>query len=278
MRREALYTLLLIVALCTANGVEAQHTVGFNVGTGMATGRFEPTQETKPIFGNFTAGFSWRYYSSQRIVGGIGADLEFIQQGFQIATNTSRVDDPKDYLYYARHVNSLMLPFVWQPHAYIKRRVRIYGEAGVTFSYNISSTYSMERMVDDIKFTEEGDYHFKTPRDNRWGYGLLGGGGVAVLIKQLEINIRARYYFGYSDILRSRNKYSSSIEGFTLTPLRSPMDNLMITIGVNYRFNKEGFESWKPRRKRPKMDRNFEYGDGPSGGSTSISRSQGLTR
>lgn len=273
--KNLLYYLLAAVALLGCGELHAQHTIGFNVGTGMATGRFEPTQETKPIFGNMTAGFSWRYYSSQRVVGGIGADLEFIQQGFQIATNTSRVDDPKDYLYYARHVNSLMLPFVWQPHAYIKRRIRIYGEAGVTFSYNLSSTYSMETMVGDQKVTEEGDYHFKTPRDNRWGYGLVGGGGIAVLIKQFEINIRARYYFGYSDILRSRNKYSSSIEGFTLTPLRSPMDNLMITFGVNYRFSKEGFESWKPRRKRPKMQHGFSFDEagGSSSKSSSITRS-----
>lgn len=251
--------LLLLALLLLTEQLWAQHTIGFNVGGGMATGRFEPTQETKPIFGNLTFGFSWRYYSPQHVVGGIGADLEFIQQGFQIATNTSRVDDPKDYLYYSRHVNSLMLPIVWQPHAYIKRRIRLYGEAGVTFSYNLSSTYEMESLIDGKKITEKGDYHFKTARDNRWGYGLVGGGGVAVLIKQFEINIRARYYFGYADILRSRNKYSSSIEGFTLTPLRSPMDNLMITVGLNYRFNKEGFDSWKPRRKRAKMQHGFNY-------------------
>jgi hypothetical protein len=44
-----------------------------------------------------------------------------------------------------------------------------------------------------------------------------------------------------------------------LTPLRSPLDNLTITIGVSYRFNKEGFESWKPRRKREKNREVFEY-------------------
>lgn len=257
--KNLLNYILLVVMLCGASVVEAQHTIGVNFGGGMATGRFEPTQETKPIVGTFTSGFSWRYYSSQRVVGGIGADLEFVQQGFCIATNTSRVDDKKDYLYYTRHVNSIMLPLIWQPHAYIKKRVRLYLEAGVNFSYNLSSTYEMETLVDQIKLTEKGDYHFKTVRDNRWGYGLLGGGGLAVLIKQFEINLRARYYFGYSDILRNRNKYSSSIEGFTLTPLRSPLDNLTITIGLNYRFNKEGFESWKPRRKRPKASRTFDY-------------------
>ena len=128
--------LLLLITLPAT----AQHTVGFFGGGGMANGRFEPTQETKPIWGVITFGASWRYYSPQRVVGGVGADLEFIQRGFQVATNTSRVDDEKDYLYYTRRVNSLSLPIVWQPHTYMfNRHLRLYGEAGITLSYNLSS-------------------------------------------------------------------------------------------------------------------------------------------
>lgn len=252
--------LLVAGAAGTALPAAAQHTVGFTVGSGMGTGRFEPQQETKPVWGTFTAGFSWRYYSPQRVVGGVGADLEFLQRAFSMATNASRVDDEKDYLYYTRRINSIVLPIVWQPHAYlVRRRVRVYGEAGVTFSYNLSSEYEMERLADGAVEVEKGDYRFQTVRDNRWGYGLVGGGGVAVLIRQFELNLRVRYYFGYSDILRNRNKYNSTIEGFTATPLRSPLDNLTIAIGLNYRFNKEGFDAWKPRRKREKNREVFEF-------------------
>lgn len=255
--RLAVTLLLVVVASATA---KAQHTFGLSAGTGMANGRFEPTQETKPIWGILTGGFSWRYYSAQRGVGCVGADLEFIQRGFSMAMNTHRVDDEKDYLYYTRHLNSIMLPMVWQPHGYLfNHHLRVFFEAGVTLSYNISSTYEMEKLVDGVKQTEKHDYHFKTVRDNRWSYGLVGGGGLAILVKQLEFQIRARYYFGYSDILRNRNKYSSTIEGFTATPLRSPLDNLTISLGVNYRFNKEGFEAWKPRRKREKNREVFEF-------------------
>ncbi|MBR3846700.1 MAG: outer membrane beta-barrel protein [Alistipes sp.] len=260
--KRIIYTWLLVGAVLVGGLTRssAQHTIGFNVGGGMASGRFEPTQETKPIWGILTGGFSWRYYTSQRVVGAVGADLEFMQRGFSIATNVNRVDDPKDYLYYTRNVNSLVLPLVWQPHTYmLKRRIRLYAEAGVTFSYNISSTYEMEKIVDGVKQTEKHDYHFSTVRDNRWGHGLVGGGGVAVLLGQYELNARVRYYFGYADILKNRNKHYDTIEGFTLTPLRSPLDNLTITIGMNYRFGKEGFEAWKPRRKREKNREVFEY-------------------
>ena len=110
-----------------------------------------------------------------------------------------------------------------------------------------------------------GDYTFKTPRDNRWGYGLAGGGGIALLIDRFELNFRVRYYFGYADILRNRNRYADNgIDGsenpFAQTPMRSPLDNLMISVGVNFRFNKEGFETWKPRPKRAKAPEAFTYG------------------
>lgn len=261
MKKATLIIAGIILLLClTSHEAQAQHTLGFNVGGGMATGRFEPSQETKPIWGTYTFGFTWRYYTSQRIVGSVGADLEFMQRGFRIATNASRVDDPKDYLYYTRRVNSIMLPLIWQPHTYMfNRHLRLYGELGVTFNYNVSSDYERERLVGSEIEVEKGDYHFSTVRDNRWGYGLCGGGGIALIFGQFEFVARARYYFGYSDILRNRNKHYDTIEGFTLTPLRSPMDNLTITVGLSYRFGKEGFESWKPRRKREKNVEVFQY-------------------
>ena len=45
----------------------------------------------------YTAGLTWRYYGTQRFVGGFGIDLEFLQQGFSFATNASLVEEPKDF-------------------------------------------------------------------------------------------------------------------------------------------------------------------------------------
>ena len=92
-----------------------------------------------------------------------------------------------------------------------------------------------------------------------------GGGGIAFLIRRFEINVRARYYFGLSDVVRNRNKYADNgIDGsenpFWTTPMRSPLDNLTISVGLSYRFNKEGFSTWKPRPKREKNREVFKYG------------------
>jgi len=100
------------------------------------------------------------------------------------------------------------------------------------------------------------------------GCGRAGGAGLAVLIGRFEVSAGARYYFGYSDILRNRNKYyDNAVDGaenpFWYTPQRSPMDNLMVRIGVAYRFAPE-FKSWTVKRqKREKMKAGFDFGEKP---------------
>ena len=207
-------------------------------GYGSSGGRFEPSQETKTIWGSYSGGVSWRYYGEQKFVGGFGIDLEFMQQGYSFVQNAALVEDKKDYLYYTRNLNSIVMPIVWQPHVYLfKKKLRVYIEAAATFSYNMSSTF--ENQKENIS----GDYPFKLVRDNR-----------------------ARYYFGYGDIMKNRNKYSdNATDGaenpFSATPLRSPLDNINISIGVSYRFNKKGFNSWfiKPEKfEKNKTGFNFK--------------------
>ena len=236
---------LFLGAVLCGGTAAAQHTLGVTGGYGYGNARFYPDQETRAVWGCYTAGVTWRYYGPQRFVGGFGIDFEYLQRGFSFLQNPTE-EDPAKYQWYTRRVKSLMLPIVWQPHFYMLRNhVRIYLEAAATFSYNISSTYENEQARANGSAGWKGDYPFKLARDNRWGYGLAGG--------------------GYSDIVRNRNKYydnnSDGAENpFWATPLRSPLDNLMISVGLNYRFNKQGFEAWKPRPKKEKNREVFKFG------------------
>lgn len=263
MKSKIFIALLSLLTFLGVEQVHAQHTFGATMGIGMGSARLEPVKEMKGVWGLWSAGLSWRYYSKQRVIGGFGIDLEFMQQGFSYAQNASYEEDKSKYKYYERRVNSIMLPIVWQPHVYLFRhRLRFYIEAAATFSYNISSRYKNDNYPD----RGWQDYEMKTVRDNRFGYGLAAGTGLAVLIKRVEINLRVRYYLGYSDIVKNRNKYADNTTDdkaenpFSMTPLRSPLDNLNISIGISYRFNKGGFEAWKPRPKRVKNKEVFHYG------------------
>ena len=65
--------------------------------------------------------------------------------------------------------------------------------------------------------------------------------------------------------LRNRNKYyDNATDGpenpFNLTPIRSPLDNINLSITLAYRFNKDGFDEWffKPK-KRDRTKREFHF-------------------
>ena len=67
-------------------------------------------------------------------------------------------------------------------------------------------------------------------------------------------------------MMRNRNKYydnktdDKNENPFYLTPLRSPVDNLMITFRVGFRFNSVGFDEWfVKRQKREKNQEVFKF-------------------
>lgn len=283
MKRELIILLaVLTAAVGTIEPAQAQHTFGGYVGYGMGSARLYPDQESRSTWGLYTAGLSWRHYGLQRYVGCFGIDLELLQSAFSYAPYASITEEDEQMLYYSRRLNTISVPIVWQPHLYIKRRVRIFLEAAATFSYRFGGSYENEIARDyDRAENWKGDYTYKTARDNRWGYGLAGGGGVSVLVKQFEITARVRYYFGLGDLLRNRNRYAdNTTDGpenpFWATPLRSPLDNLMISVGVSYRFNKEGFDVWNlpPKKRKQKSTTEFNYTaeGGSKGGSKGGSR------
>jgi hypothetical protein len=272
MKKIVQYTLLAIFLAITP-AAWAQHTLGITGGLGASTARFYPKYEMKPLIGDMNFGISWRYYSLPRFVGAVGVDLEFMQRGFSHGYSySSSIDDRgeevREYNFYSRHLNSIMLPIVWQPHVYLaKNHVRLYLEAALTFSYNFGGDYKYE----DTGLS--GSYDWRLERDNRWNYGLAGGGGFALLFGRYELGVRARYYFGYADLLRNMNKYyDNATDGaenpFLTTPLRSPIDNLNLSVTLAYRFNKEGFDEWfykPPKRDRSSKEFRFQQGTSTSG-------------
>lgn len=268
-RFSIIFSLVVCAVVLFANSAKAQHTFAVTGGAGMATSRLYPAQETRMLWGTGQAGVSWRYYSLPRFVGCVGVDVEWLQSGFSYAPYASIYEDKKDYKYYQRNVNTLMVPIVWQPHVYmIKNTLRVYIEAAVTFSYYFSSsfknyeTYTFGALSGQGLQVIEGKYNMRPERDNRFGYGLAGGVGFDILIKQVEVGIRGRYYFGFSDILKNRNKYydngldqqnTPGENPFWYSPLRSPLDNLAISLRVGFRLGKKGFDEWY--YKPPKRDK-----------------------
>ena len=264
-------TFALVLSVAVVAKSSAQHTIAVTGGTGFATARPYPAQEMKAIWGTYQVGFSWRYYSMPRFLACFGIDVELLQRGFSFAPYPYLYEDEKDYKYYTRKLNSIMVPIIWQPHFYLfKRHLRVYLEAAPTFSFNFSSKFHNDekysiKLDGSVDAPISGKYEFRSERDNRFSYGLRGGAGFDLIFGQVEVGVRAMYDFGYSDILRNRNKYYDNLldsemkpgeNPFYYTPLRSPLDNLTISMKVGFRIGKAGFEEWN--WKRPALPKNKE--------------------
>lgn len=264
MKSKIIKTLLILLATGFTLTAQAQHTFGISGGAGSFNSRIYPKYETKMIIGAPNFGVSWRYYSLPRFVGAVGLDLELMQRGFSYGYDySSTIDDngieERHYKFYTRTMNTLMLPMVWQPHVYLaKNHIRVYLEAAFTLSYNFGGEWEYDDRPD------HGKYDWRLERDNRWNYGLAGGAGFALLFGRFEAGVRARYYFGYADILRNRNKYyNNATDGlenpFILTPLRSPIDNVNLNVTLAYRLSKDGFKEWTYKPKKMTRTRDFSF-------------------
>lgn len=244
MKRRTLHIMMLAAVLFMALPAAAQHYIGFKGGYGGAQGRFYPKYNSSLIWDKYTGGIAWKYYSEQQIVGGVAAEIEYQTRGYKIFDGP--VSDTTNYSARTRIVNTITVPLIWQPHLYFfNRKLRIFINAGVTFSYNLGIgdkvslfTHSVNDLGEVTTSTTTTDYKFITARDNRWNYGICGGFGMGVLFGRFEIFAEARYYYGMSDIIRNKTKYT-----FQQDFLRSELDNLFVTVGVFFRLGKGGIKA-----------------------------------
>lgn len=241
MRRFLIY---IIVCCAGVGAAGAQHYIGVRGGMGNGTSRLFPMREMGAVWGLKSGGVSWKFYTDEVFVGGIEMDAVWMQQGYReyFMETIEGTDKRRRTGYYQRTVDEVMVPLMWQPHAYMfKQRLRVFLNAGVTLSYILSSE---QRRVDYDTGSDVGEeYILKEIRDNRFGYGLCGGGGLTWIQGRMELFVEARYHIGYSDILKNRNKYEEN-------PLRSPLDGIQFQAGVFFRLGKGGVRSEQGRRKR----------------------------
>ena len=221
--------LSLLVILLGCGTLRAQHYIGVRGGWGGGSARFTPSRETGTEWGLYSGGISYKFYTAQKFVGAIQADLQYMGRGFMYDLQS------KGDTSYHRTINSFELPLMWQPHFYfMQRHGRFFVNLGVYLSYFMDSKYYYKSKR--VGIYEQGPYTMKLTRDTRWGYGLCGGAGLSFLIRRFEVAFEGRYYFGYSDVLRNGTKYQGN-------PTHSPLDNINVSMAFYYRLSKEGIRA-----------------------------------
>ncbi len=260
MKRRLTYAIFAAAATVLLSfPAYAQHYIGVKGGYGAAFGRFyPPVYKSAMDWNKYTGGVMWKYYSAQQVVGGVSAELEYQMRGYKIYETQEGISNTTSYTVKTRTVGTVTMPLIWQPHLYFaNRHVRVFLNAGVTFSYNLGINDTFTVLNHDYNETTKmatvtsvtTDYTMIRARDNRWNYGLCGGLGFGVLFGRCEVFAEARYYYGMSDILRNKTKYIFNEQ----ESIRSELDNLFINFGFFFRLGKEGIKAPPLKRSKEKV-------------------------
>lgn len=262
----------LIVFILAAAPASAQHYVGVRGGYGMSFGMFDiggsfgTGMKMENVWNRLSGGLVWKYYSSENHYGGVekhlagvSIELEYLQKGYEYYVKSGSEFTNKTY---RRTFSSIHLPLMWQPHINMfGNKFRLFLNLGVWASYNFSDS-TVKRFEDGVL---TGTYPYKSIliRDNPFGYGLCGGIGFDISFDRWTVSLDARYYQGFGDILRSRNKYPNYPDPEDLSledrnPLHSMVNNVNISVMLLYRLTDGAYNPRLSKRAQKREEERRE--------------------
>lgn len=182
-----LLTLLLLlpcVSFAQRPKQELTHYIGVRGGYSSSTVKFTPYRgETSSVSG-VDFGLSYKVYTPEFM--GMQAELNYTADGYKLIDTTY-------------HSQTVELPVMTQGFLRFGG-FRAFINAGAFVSY----TLNREVTKPNAAGVEETSSYTFTNRDNRFGYGVLGGGGIAYQLGRVELQVDARYQFGLGFISKPR--------------------------------------------------------------------------
>lgn len=214
MKRDQLKSLLLgaillagITLPAKAQIGEQRHNfaIGINGGANYSTVSFQPTIKQNGLLG-ITGGVTARYISEKYFAMICGAQLElnFSQRGWDEKFDPEQGFSSEDS--YVRTMNYLEIPFL----AHLA--------FGKDKGYNFREPRATNRPLVKRERKRKGTWETanRAPNEqygkwveNKFDYGIVGGGGIEVRTKAGNFLLEGRYYFGLADCYNSTKKIIS---------------------------------------------------------------------
>ncbi len=153
---------------------------------------FKPDLKSTPFYGNQPDfGLVAKYFDQKWF--GLQAEVNFNQRGYNV---------PFEKTYKLRQVNNYIeIPFFTQLRFNIAG-VHLHGQAGFFVAYLLNA----KQGVDTSGTMVLKPYNLDMLRDNRFDYGLVGGGGISKEFKWGVIQLDIRILYGYGDLYKHTYK------------------------------------------------------------------------
>ena len=184
--------------------------VGVNGGVNLNSVSFTPSIKQNSLMG-ITGGLTARYISEKYLAMICGAQVELnvSQRGwdqlFEIpGENGEMVKDPTQT--YTRKMTYIDIPFLAHLAFGRDRGLQFFVHAGPQISFLIGESETISGVnMDQLSNTQKAVYGVKI--QNKFDYGIAGGGGVELRTKKAgSFIVEGRYYFALSDFYSTTKK------------------------------------------------------------------------
>ena len=188
--------------------------VGFNGGININSVSFSPTVRQKSLMG-INGGLTARYISEKyfSMICGAQVELNVSQRGWDQLFETVSLDDngyevtSKDpSKTYTRKMTYIDIPFLAHLAFGRDRGLQFFVHAGPQISFLISESETIKGIdMNTLSNTQKAVYGVKI--QNKFDYGIAGGGGVELRTKKAgSFIVEGRYYFALSDFYSTTKK------------------------------------------------------------------------
>lgn len=184
--------------------------VGVNGGINLNSTSFTPTIKQNSLMG-ITGGLTARYISEKyfAMICGAQVELNFSQRGwdelFEIpGENGDMVEDPTQT--YTRKMTYIDIPFLAHLAFGNERGLQFFLNLGPQVGFLIGESETIDGVdMDRLSSTQKAVYGVKI--QNKFDYGIVGGGGVELRTKKAgSFIVEGRYYFALSDFYKTAKK------------------------------------------------------------------------
>lgn len=205
-----LLTGLTLPAIAQIGEARSNLSVGINGGVNLNSASFTPTIKQNSLMG-ITGGLTGRYISEKyfAMICGAQVELNFSQRGwdelFEIEDeNGQTIKVPGKA--YTRKMTYIDIPFLAHLAFGKDRGLQFFIHAGPQISFLIGESEKMEGIdMNNLSSTQKAIYDVKI--QNKFDYGIAGGGGVELRTKKAgSFIVEGRYYFALSDFYSTTKK------------------------------------------------------------------------
>lgn len=196
-----LLTIFTAPVIAQVGDLRNNFAVGVSGGVNINSVSFTPNVKQGSLMG-MTGGITARYISEKyfAMICGLQVELNYSQHGWK-----EEYEDVTDT--YSRTMDYIEIPFLAHLAFGKERGARFFLNLGpqIGFLLNESKKYEYEGEMFSPPYNVETEQHEKMA-DNKFDYGIVGGGGLELRTKAGNFLLEGRYYFALSDFYKNSKK------------------------------------------------------------------------